>query len=116
MSLLCWILLACRTTSLADISSLNNLSIASRIYLLEPQWNPSVESQAIGRIFRLGQERPVTVIRYIMDKTIEEVGLDLTSWAIEATKSLVLECEEQATEKTWPRMWRVRRKRPRAKN
>ncbi|KAH0563506.1 hypothetical protein GP486_001927 [Trichoglossum hirsutum] len=51
---------------------LNNLSVASRIYLLEPQWNPSVENQAIGRIFRLGQGKPVTVIRYIMDKTIEE--------------------------------------------
>jgi len=53
---------------------LNNLSIASRIYLLEPQWNPSVENQAIGRIFRLGQERPVNVVRYIMDKTIEDVS------------------------------------------
>lgn len=53
---------------------LNNLSVASRIYLLEPQWNPSVENQAIGRIFRLGQERPVTVVRYIMDKTIEDVS------------------------------------------
>jgi SNF2 family DNA or RNA helicase len=53
---------------------LNNLSIASRIYLLEPQWNPSVENQAIGRIFRLGQERPVTVVRYIVDKTIEDVS------------------------------------------
>jgi hypothetical protein len=61
---------------------LNNLSIANRIYLLEPQWNPSVESQAIGRIFRLGQERPVTVIRYIMDETIEEVGFDLETLVI----------------------------------
>jgi SNF2 family DNA or RNA helicase len=52
---------------------LNNLSVANRIFLLEPQWNPSVESQAIGRIFRLGQGKPVIVVRYIVDKTIEEV-------------------------------------------
>ncbi|KAG4293537.1 hypothetical protein FPRO06_00122 [Fusarium proliferatum] len=31
-----------------------NLAVASRIYLLEPQWNPSIEEQAIGRALRLG--------------------------------------------------------------
>ncbi|XPS70549.1 hypothetical protein M3J07_002764 [Ascochyta lentis] len=51
---------------------LNNLSVAHRLHLLEPQWNPSVESQAIGRVVRLGQTRPVTVIRYIMKRTVEE--------------------------------------------
>ncbi|CAO2650533.1 Nn.00g018250.m01.CDS01 [Neocucurbitaria sp. VM-36] len=51
---------------------LNCLTVAHRIHLLEPQWNPSVESQAIGRVVRLGQERPVTVIRYIMNKTVEK--------------------------------------------
>ncbi|KAK3321503.1 SNF2 family N-terminal domain-containing protein [Cercophora scortea] len=51
---------------------LNNLSIASRVHILEPQWNPSVEDQAIGRIFRMGQTKKVSVIRYVMTKTIEE--------------------------------------------
>lgn len=52
---------------------LNNLSVASRIHLLEPQWNPSVERQAIGRVLRLGQDREVKVIRYIMKRSIEEM-------------------------------------------
>ena len=52
---------------------LNNLSVASRIYLLEPQWNPSVERQAIGRILRLGQKKEVKIIRFIMSRSIEEV-------------------------------------------
>lgn len=56
---------------------LNGLSIASRVHILEPQWNPSVEKQAIGRIFRLGQTRPIHVRRYIVADTIEEV-----SWVI----------------------------------
>jgi SWI/SNF-related matrix-associated actin-dependent regulator of chromatin subfamily A3 len=43
------------------------------VYLLEPQWNPMVESQAIGRVLRLGQERNVRVVRYIMKGTVEEV-------------------------------------------
>ncbi|KAH8687414.1 SNF2 family N-terminal domain-containing protein [Tricladium varicosporioides] len=49
-----------------------NLSIANRVHILEPQWNPSIEKQAIGRILRLGQERQITVIRYIMNGTVEE--------------------------------------------
>ncbi|KAI0805705.1 SNF2 family N-terminal domain-containing protein [Xylaria sp. FL0064] len=49
-----------------------NLAVASRIYLLEPQWNPSIESQAIGRALRLGQTSQVIIIRYFMIDTIEE--------------------------------------------
>ncbi|OQD67879.1 hypothetical protein PENPOL_c003G05250 [Penicillium polonicum] len=49
-----------------------NLTTSSRIYLLEPQWNPSIEAQAIGRALRLGQVSNVTIVRYIMEGTIEE--------------------------------------------
>lgn len=49
-----------------------NLAVASRIYLLEPQWNPSIESQAIGRALRLGQTAQVVIIRYIMKDTVEQ--------------------------------------------
>ncbi|KAK8069383.1 hypothetical protein PG994_005999, partial [Apiospora phragmitis] len=49
-----------------------NLAAASRIYLLEPQWNPSVEQQAFGRALRLGQTDQVTIIRYIMKDTVED--------------------------------------------
>jgi hypothetical protein len=52
---------------------LNNLSVASHVYLLEPQWNPSVEKQAIGRVLRMGQESEVVITRYIMEKSIEDV-------------------------------------------
>lgn len=52
-----------------------NLAIASRVYLLEPQWNPSIESQAIGRALRLGRTTPVVVFRYIMAGTVEEVSI-----------------------------------------
>ncbi|KAI1458191.1 SNF2 family N-terminal domain-containing protein [Annulohypoxylon moriforme] len=51
---------------------LNQLSIASQLHLLEPQWNPSVESQAIGRVIRLDQKKQVTIIRYVTTSTIEE--------------------------------------------
>lgn len=53
---------------------MNNLTVANRVHLLEPQWNPSVESQAIGRGLRQGQDKHVYVSRYIMKGTIEEVS------------------------------------------
>ncbi|CAJ0544021.1 Ff.00g040430.m01.CDS01 [Fusarium sp. VM40] len=52
-----------------------NLSIASRIYLLEPQWNPFIEEQAIGRALRLGQQSQVVIFRYITEKTIEQADV-----------------------------------------
>ncbi|KAF5532223.1 DNA repair recombination rad5c [Fusarium mexicanum] len=48
-----------------------NLTAASDVYIMEPQWNPSVESQAIGRVARLGQNKEVTVVRYIVRGTVE---------------------------------------------
>jgi len=38
---------------------------------MEPQFNPAAESQAIDRIHRLGQTRPVTTTRYIMRDSFE---------------------------------------------
>jgi SWI/SNF-related matrix-associated actin-dependent regulator of chromatin subfamily A3 len=58
--------------TLMDVISLN-LTAANRVHLLEPQWNPSVEEQAIGRALRLGQTRAVTVVRYVMHNTVEQV-------------------------------------------
>lgn len=41
---------------------------------MEPQWNPSVELQAIGRALRLGQTEQVAIVRYIVKHTIEDVS------------------------------------------
>ncbi|KAF1946973.1 hypothetical protein EJ02DRAFT_334582 [Clathrospora elynae] len=52
-----------------------NLATANRVFIVEPQWNPSVENQAIARALRLGQKQPVLVTRYIVDQTVEQVCL-----------------------------------------
>lgn len=53
---------------------LNGLTVANMVHILEPQWNPAVENQAIGRLLRLDQQSRVTVFRYVMQRSIEEVG------------------------------------------
>ncbi|KAH0537128.1 hypothetical protein FGG08_006061, partial [Glutinoglossum americanum] len=48
------------------------LTNANRVHIVEPQWNPSVEAQAIARALRMGQTRTVTVIKYVTEKTVEQ--------------------------------------------
>lgn len=51
-----------------------NLTVANRIFILEPQWNPSIETQAIARAQRMRQQQSVQVIRYIVKGTVEEAS------------------------------------------
>jgi SNF2 family DNA or RNA helicase len=37
------------------------LTAANHVFILEPCMNPALEDQAVGRAFRMGQSRPVTV-------------------------------------------------------
>jgi hypothetical protein len=59
----------------ADMNRSLNLATANRVFLVEPQWNPSVENQAIARALRLGQEQAVLVTRYVVDQSVELVCL-----------------------------------------
>ena len=49
-----------------------NLTGADTVILVDLWWHPAVESQAIGRAHRMGQERNVEVYRLITRGTIEE--------------------------------------------
>ncbi|KAF2993054.1 hypothetical protein E8E14_000814 [Neopestalotiopsis sp. 37M] len=53
------------------------LTAASRVYLMEPQWNPSLEEQALARIYRIGQKQDVTTIRFLMKNSIEKYVTDI---------------------------------------
>jgi SNF2 family DNA or RNA helicase len=43
-----------------------NLQQFSEVYFVSPDWNPSVEDQAIARCHRFGQTEPVVVFRFVM--------------------------------------------------
>jgi superfamily II DNA or RNA helicase len=48
-----------------------NLTAADHVFLLDPWWNPAVEAQAIDRVHRIGQGRPVTAYRLVAEDTVE---------------------------------------------
>ncbi|KAK1261023.1 hypothetical protein QJS04_geneDACA023447 [Acorus gramineus] len=49
-----------------------NLTVASHVFLMDPWWNPAVERQAQDRIHRIGQYKPIRIIKFVIEGTIEE--------------------------------------------
>ncbi|KAK3995722.1 SNF2 family N-terminal domain-containing protein [Cladorrhinum sp. PSN332] len=47
------------------------ITSANRVHIVEPIYNPATEAQAIARVLRMGQTRPVTIVKYITEKTVE---------------------------------------------
>ena len=48
------------------------LTEADYVLHLDPWWNPAVEDQASDRIYRMGQRKPVNIIKLLTKNTIEE--------------------------------------------
>lgn len=54
-----------------------NVQAASVVVLMEPQWKPSTENQAIARAHRMGQTRRVVVHRMLARDTVDEWLVEL---------------------------------------
>jgi DNA repair protein RAD5 len=54
-----------------------NLTSASLLYMMDAWWNPAVEDQAINRVHRLGQTKPVLIKRLMAADTVEMTLLAL---------------------------------------
>lgn len=54
-----------------------NLQAAAYIINLDIPWNPAILEQRVGRIYRLGQKKNVSVINLVAKGTIEERMLDV---------------------------------------
>ncbi|PWN29166.1 hypothetical protein BDZ90DRAFT_206447, partial [Jaminaea rosea] len=50
-----------------------NLTGANKVVVVDPNWSPAMDAQAVDRAYRIGQTRPVTVFRLIGAGTIEEL-------------------------------------------
>jgi len=82
-----------------------NLTAADYVFLLDPWWNPAVESQAIDRAHRIGQTRRVFAYRLIAKDTVEEKVLllqkskkDLAEAIITADNSLIGKLQKEDLE------------------
>lgn len=62
-----------------------NLTAADYVFLLDPWWNPAIESQAIDRAHRIGQTKNVIIYKFITEDSVEERIMKLQ----DAKKSLV---------------------------
>lgn len=51
-----------------------NLQMFSQVFITSPNWNPSNEIQAIARAHRIGQKRPVTVHRFCLYDSKQEIS------------------------------------------
>lgn len=47
-----------------------NLTMANHVFMMDTWWNEAIEQQAIDRVHRLGQNKPVFVTRYIIKGTV----------------------------------------------
>ncbi|KAF7816520.1 SNF2 domain-containing protein CLASSY 1-like isoform X2 [Senna tora] len=68
---------------LASISSCAegiSLTAASRVILLDSEWNPSKTKQAVARAFRPGQQKMVYVYQLLVTGTLEEDKYRRTTW------------------------------------
>ncbi|XP_076894617.1 ATP-dependent helicase rhp16-like [Bidens hawaiensis] len=54
-----------------------NLTVASHVFLMDPWWNPAVEQQAQDRIYRIGQYKPIRVVKFVIENTVEEDILEM---------------------------------------
>ena len=74
-----------------------NLTAADTVIHCDPWWNPAVEDQATDRAYRIGQDKPVTVVRLVAQGTIEEKIRSLKTKKRELT-NLVISDDARALE------------------
>lgn len=49
-----------------------NLVSCQYVFMYDPWWNLAAEQQAINRVYRIGQEKPVFIYHFLVKDTIEE--------------------------------------------
>ncbi len=54
-----------------------NLVSCQYVFMYDPWWNTAAEQQAVNRVYRIGQEKPVFIYHFLIKDTIEERIYDL---------------------------------------
>ncbi|RKU45076.1 hypothetical protein DL546_007486 [Coniochaeta pulveracea] len=90
--------------SLAVCSVGLNLVSADTVVLADSWWAPAIEDQAVDRVHRLGQTRPTTVWRLVMEGSVEERVLNIQSEKRELVTKAFQEKQEKGKKTKETRM------------
>ena len=74
------LLLMSKTSGAAGLT----LTHANHAFLMEPVLSPGLEAQAAARISRLGQRKPMRVVRFIAEDTVEQRVLEMQDFMARA--------------------------------
>ena len=77
-----------------------NLCVANHCFLLDPWWNPAVESQALDRVHRVGQTKPVRCVRYTVKDSVEERLLTVQQRKLALTGAIFSDFDTSAAKLT----------------
>ncbi len=78
-----------------------NLVGADTVIHYDMWWNPAVENQATDRVYRLGQDKSVSVYKLVTKNTIEEKIVEMQNRKRGIVKKIVSSDEEALTKLTW---------------
>lgn len=56
-----------------------NLTAADTVVIFDNDWNPQVDLQAIDRVHRIGQTKPVKIYRFLVKNSVEEILISKSS-------------------------------------
>ncbi|KAI1132951.1 hypothetical protein F5Y10DRAFT_260574 [Nemania abortiva] len=66
-----------------------NITGANRVIIFDAQFNPQDEQQAVGRAYRIGQEKEVFVYRFVCGGTCEQKLLHQAIWKMQLASRVV---------------------------
>ncbi|KAJ5097591.1 DNA repair protein RAD16 [Penicillium angulare] len=79
-----------------------NLTEASRVFIVDPWWNPAAEWQSADRSHRIGQQRPCVVTRLSIEDSVESRIVQLQEKKANLIRGTINKDQDQALEKLTP--------------
>ena len=79
-----------------------NLTEASRVFIIDPWWNPAAEWQSADRSHRIGQQRPCVVTRLCIEDSVESRIIQLQEKKANLIRGTLNKDEAAALEKLTP--------------
>ncbi|KAE8144282.1 SNF2 family N-terminal domain-containing protein [Aspergillus avenaceus] len=79
-----------------------NLTEASRVYIVDPWWNPAAEWQSADRCHRIGQRRPCIITRLCIEDSVESRIVLLQEKKANLINGTINKDEGEALEKLTP--------------